>query len=77
MDRCAVNLICLPLQVKDCFSLPAFMILSLIEYFVNLTMICLVDGRFLLNLMGVLCASLIVKSVFPQVRKVFHYDLLT
>ena len=27
------------------------------EYFVNLTMICLVDSRFLLNLMGILCAS--------------------
>ena len=46
------------------------MILSLPEYFVNLTMICLVDGRFLLNLMGVLCASWILVSVsFPRLEK--------
>ena len=46
------------------------MILSLPEYFVNLTMICLVDGRFLLNLMGDLCASCILMSVsFPRLGK--------
>ena len=46
------------------------MILSLPEYFVNLSMICLVDGRFLLNLMGVLCASWILMSVsLPRLGK--------
>ena len=46
------------------------MILSLPEYFVNLTMICLVDGRFLLNVMGVLCASWILMFVsFPRLGK--------
>ena len=39
--------------MKDFFSVAAFMILSLSVYFVNSTMICLVDGQFLLNLMGV------------------------
>ena len=43
---------------------------SLLAYFVNLTMLCLVDGRFLLNLMGVLCASWILMSVsFPMLGK--------
>ena len=46
------------------------MILFLPEYLVNLTMICLVDGQFLLNLMGVLCASWILMSVsFPRLGK--------
>ena len=46
------------------------MILSLPEYFVNLTLICLVDGQFSLNLMGVLCASWILMSVsFPRLGK--------
>ena len=49
----------------------------LVWVFVSLTMICLVDGQFLLNLMGVLCAPWIWISVFPQVSIVFHYDLLT
>ena len=54
------------------FPLAAFMILSLPEYFVNLTMICLVDGQFLWNLMGVLCASWILTSVsFPSFRTCF------
>ena len=39
------------------------MTLSSPEYFVNLTMRCLVDGQFLLNLMGVLCTSWILMSV--------------
>ena len=70
MDRSATNLTCLPLYVKDFFPLAAFMILSLPEYFVNLTMIYVVDGRFLLNLMGVLCASWILMSVsFPRLGK--------
>ena len=46
------------------------MILSFPEYFVNLTMIGLVDGQFLLSLMGVLCASRILMSVsFPRSEK--------
>ena len=70
MDRSVANLICLPLYVRDFFSLAASRILSLPEYFVNLTMICLVDGRFLLNLMWVLCASWILMSVsFPRLGK--------
>ena len=48
------------------------MILSLSVYFVKLTMICLADGQFLLNLMGVLCASWILMSVsFPRLGKFF------
>ena len=46
VDRSAANLICLPLQVKDFFSLATFVILSLPVCFANLTMICLVDGWF-------------------------------
>ena len=39
-------------------------------YFVNLTLICLIDGQFLLNLMGVLSASWILMSVsFPKLGK--------
>ena len=46
------------------------MILSLPEYFVNLTIISLVDDWFLLNLMGVLCASWISMPVsFPRLGK--------
>ena len=46
------------------------MILSLPEYFVNLTMICLIDGRFLLNVMGDLYASRILMCVsFPRLGK--------
>ena len=52
------------------FPLAAFIILSLSVYFVNLAMICLGDGQFLLNLMGVLCASWILMSVsFPRLGK--------
>ena len=78
MDRSAANLICLPWYVRDFFSLAAFMIVSLPEYFVNLSMKCLVDGQFLLNLMGgPLCFLDFDVCVFPQVKKVFRYDLLT
>ena len=53
-----------------CFPV-GFMSVSLPEYFVNLTMMCLVDGQFLLNLIGVLRASWILMSVtLPRLGKI-------
>ena len=54
-------------RLRTFFPLAAFTILILSVCFVNLTLICLVDGQFLLNLVEVLCVSWIVISVsFPR-----------
>ena len=63
-----------PCRLRTFFPLVAFMILSLPEYFVNLTMICLVDGLFLLNLMGVLCASWIL--IFVSFSRLWKFSTM-